>query len=110
MLGLLHRSFSKHQTVTAKRTLYISLVRSQVIYGSVIWKPNHIKQGRIQGGGGLWGLKPPFILRLYLINMLRIIMKFIYLFFIYLLMLYTAQVLKVCRTPGPTACSKTLAT
>ena len=43
MLGLLHRSFSKHQTVTAKRTLYISLVRSQVIYCSVIWKPNHIK-------------------------------------------------------------------
>ena len=43
MLGLLHRSFSKHQTVTAKRTLYISLVRLQVIYCSVIWKPNHIK-------------------------------------------------------------------
>ena len=42
-------------------------------------------QGRIQGGGGgggggggLWGLKPPppFIFRLYLINMLSIIMKF----------------------------------
>ena len=82
MLGLLHRSFNKHQTVTAKRALYISLVRSQVIYGSVIWKSNHIKQGRIQGGeeGGLWGLKPPFIFRLYLINMLRIIMKFINLF------------------------------
>ena len=28
------------------------------------------------GGGGLWGLKPPFIFRLYLINMLSIIMKF----------------------------------
>ena len=77
MLGLLHRSFSKHQTVTAKRTLYISLVR----------------------------------FRLYLINMLRIIMKFIYLFlFTFIVMLYTAQVLKVCRAPGPTACSKTLAT
>ena len=37
-------------------------------------------QGKIQGGGGgggLWGLKPsPFIFRLYLINMLSIIMKF----------------------------------
>ena len=52
MLGLLHRSFSKHQTVTAMRTLYISLVRSQVIYGSVIWKPNYIKQGRGEGGFG----------------------------------------------------------
>ena len=76
MLGLLHRSFSKHQTVTAERTLHISLVRSQVIYCLVIWKPNHIKQGWIQGGGGLWGLKFPFLFRLYLINMLRIIMKF----------------------------------
>ena len=43
MLGLLRRSFSKHQTVTAKRTLHISLVRLQVIYCSVIWRPNHIK-------------------------------------------------------------------
>ena len=76
MLGLLHRSFSKHQTVAAKRTLYISLMRSQVIYGSVIWKPNHIKQGRIQGGRGALGAEAPFIFRLYLINMLRFIMKF----------------------------------
>ena len=36
MLGLLCRSFSRHQTVTAKKTLYISLVRSQVIYCSMI--------------------------------------------------------------------------
>ena len=43
MLGLLRRSFSRHQTVTAKRTLYISLVRSQVTYCSVIWRPNLIK-------------------------------------------------------------------
>ena len=70
ILGLLHRSFSKHQTVTAKRTLYISLVRLQVIY---CWKPNHTKQGRIQGGS--FGGCPPFIFRVYLINMmLRIIM------------------------------------
>ena len=60
MLGPLHHSFSKHQTVTAKRTLYISLVRSQVIYCSVIWKPNHIKQGWIWGGGAL-GAEAPFI-------------------------------------------------
>ena len=54
MLGLLHCSFSKHQIVTAKRNLYISLVRSQVIYCSNLT-----------------------ISRLYLVNMmLRIIMKF----------------------------------
>ena len=77
MLGLLHCSFSKHQTVTAKRTLYISLVRSQVIYCSVIWKPNHIKQGRIQEGDFMGAEAPLHIYRLYLINMtLRIIMKF----------------------------------
>ena len=49
------------------------------------WSTNMLQsyipnQGRIQGGGGgggLWGLKPlPFIFRLYLINMLSIIMKF----------------------------------
>ena len=43
MLGLFHCSFSRHQTVTAKRTLYISLVRLQVTYCSVIWRPNLIK-------------------------------------------------------------------
>ena len=43
MLGLLRRSFSRHQIATAKRTLYISLVRSQVTYCSVIWRPNLIK-------------------------------------------------------------------
>ena len=43
MLGLLRRSFSRHQIVTAKRTLYISLVRLQVTYCSVIWRPNLIK-------------------------------------------------------------------
>ena len=43
MLGLLRRSFSRHQTVTAKKTLYISLVRSQVTYCSMIWRPNLIR-------------------------------------------------------------------
>ena len=43
MLGLLCRSFSRHQTVTVKKTLYISLVRSQVTYYSMIWRPNLIR-------------------------------------------------------------------
>ena len=43
MLGLLRRSFSRHQTVTAKKTLYISLVRSQVTYCSMIWRPSLIR-------------------------------------------------------------------
>ena len=43
MLGLLRHSFSRHQTVTAKKTLYISLVRSQVTYCSMIWRPNLIR-------------------------------------------------------------------
>ncbi|XP_065894272.1 uncharacterized protein [Dysidea avara] len=43
MLGLLCRSFSRHQTVRAMKTLYISLVRSQVTNCSIIWRPNLIK-------------------------------------------------------------------
>jgi len=43
MLGLLHHCFSQFQTVPAKRTLYLSLVRSQVMYCSIIWRPNLIK-------------------------------------------------------------------
>ena len=43
MLGLLRHSFSRHQTVTAKKTLYISLVRSQVTYCSMIWRPNFVR-------------------------------------------------------------------
>ena len=40
MLGLLWRSFSQFQSVSAKRTLYLSLVRSQVT--SIIWRPTLI--------------------------------------------------------------------
>ena len=43
MLGLLCRSFSRHQTVIAKKTLYISLVRSQITYCSMNWRPNLIR-------------------------------------------------------------------
>jgi len=43
MLGLLQRSFSQFQTVSAKRTLYLSLVKSQVTYYSIVWRPNLIK-------------------------------------------------------------------
>jgi len=43
MLGLLRCSFSEFQSVSAKRALYLSLVRSQVIYCSIIWRPILIK-------------------------------------------------------------------
>ena len=43
MLGLLHCCLSQFQTVSAKRTLYLSLVRSQVMYCSIVWRPNLIK-------------------------------------------------------------------
>ena len=43
MLGLLRRTFSKSLSVSAKKLLYISLVRSQLIYGSPIWRPFLIK-------------------------------------------------------------------
>ena len=43
MLGLLRHTFSKSLSISAKKLLYISLVRSQIIYGSPIWRPFLIK-------------------------------------------------------------------
>ena len=42
-LGLLRRTFSKTNSISVKKLLYTSLVRSQVIYGSQIWHPHLIK-------------------------------------------------------------------
>ena len=42
-LGLLKRTFSSSLSVTAKKQLYISLVRSQLSYCSPIWRPHLIK-------------------------------------------------------------------
>ena len=39
MLGLLRRTFSSSCNITTKKRLYISLVRSQLLYGSQIWRP-----------------------------------------------------------------------
>ena len=43
MLGLLRRVFSAQVCVSAKKNLYTSLVRSQLSYCSMIWRPNLIK-------------------------------------------------------------------
>ena len=43
MLGLLHCCFSQFQSVFAKRTLYLSLVKSQAMCCSIVWRPNLIK-------------------------------------------------------------------
>ena len=42
-LGLLHCTFSKTNSILVKKLLYISLVRSQLIYGSQLWHPHLIK-------------------------------------------------------------------
>ena len=39
MLGLLRRVFSSSMAESAKRSLYISLVRSQLLYCSPVWHP-----------------------------------------------------------------------
>ena len=42
-LGLLRCSFSNSVSIPVKKTLYISLVRSQLTYGSQLWHPHLIK-------------------------------------------------------------------
>ena len=43
MLGLVRRSFSKFIPVLVKKKLYLALVRSQLTYCSVVWRPQLIK-------------------------------------------------------------------
>ena len=43
ILGLLRRTFSSLGDITTKKRLYTSLVRSQLLYGSQIWRPLHLK-------------------------------------------------------------------
>ena len=42
-LGLLRRTFRSADSVTAKRILYITLIRTQILYGSQVWRPFMIK-------------------------------------------------------------------
>ena len=43
ILALLRRSFHNCNSVHSKKLLYISLVRSQLIYGSQVWRPHLLK-------------------------------------------------------------------
>ena len=43
ILCLLRRTFCSSNNVTTKKRLYISLVRSQLLYGSHIWRPLQLK-------------------------------------------------------------------
>ena len=38
-LGLLHRTFCNYHAIEAKKTLYITLARSKLIYSSHLWNP-----------------------------------------------------------------------
>ena len=40
MLGLIRRSFSVNITFQSKKQLYLSLIRSQFLLGSTLWKPS----------------------------------------------------------------------
>ena len=45
-LGLLQHSFSTNITAISKKHLYISLVRSQLMFCSTLWKPDLLKDIR----------------------------------------------------------------
>ena len=47
MLGLLRRAFSSHVSVSAKRCLYVSLVRSKLLFCS-LWHPYLLKDVKCQ--------------------------------------------------------------
>ena len=47
VLGLLRRSFGPSTPVRVKRLLYLSLVRSKLLYCSVVWRPRMIKDIRL---------------------------------------------------------------
>ena len=42
-LSMVRRTFSSYCTVGTRKKLYISLIRSQLVYGSQLWKPMLIK-------------------------------------------------------------------
>ena len=42
-LGLLRKTFSSSTGIHGKKTLYISLVRSQLMYCSVLWRPHWLR-------------------------------------------------------------------
>ena len=43
ILGLIRRSFHHISSISTKRTLYIFIIRPQILYGSQIWRPHLIK-------------------------------------------------------------------
>ena len=42
-LGLLRRTFSSVTSVSAKNHLFLSLIRSQLVYCSQVWRPHQLK-------------------------------------------------------------------
>ena len=65
MLGYVRRSTLDIKTISVRRTLYLSLVRSQLCYGSQVWAPqtiNLIKRiERVQRRATKYVLDLPFL-------------------------------------------------
>ena len=45
-LAMIRRTFSNLCPINSRKKLYISLIRSQLVYGSQLWRPMHIKDIR----------------------------------------------------------------
>lgn len=48
LLGLLRRTFKNVNSVVQKKNLYISLVRSSLMYCSEVWRPHKIQLEHVQ--------------------------------------------------------------
>lgn len=65
VLGILRRTFSSVDGVEEKRTLYLTLVRSQLMYSSLIWRPCRHHQAGASSETGVQRLATKFILNDY---------------------------------------------
>ena len=110
--GLLRRVFNDVFAIAAKTRLYISLVRSQLTYCSVVWRPHLIKDittlEKIQRRASKYILSSDYKSRLTSLNMLPLMMQ-LELYDILLLILLSHSSIHRSHSTSLTLCPSVLA-